>query len=212
MASTVWIARHGNRQDFVDPHWPKTADRPYDPGLSPDGLVQARRLAERMEREHIVALFSSPFLRTVETANEIAELLDLSIFIEPGISEWFNQEWFPHAPETLSSDQLVERFPRVDLSYTSNVRPNFPESEDDAMRRSAEAAHAIANRFPEPVLLVGHGVSVAGAAIGLDADAVIRECGLCCLFKIARRDDAWKMELCADVSHLDEVVAANRFN
>ena len=212
MANTVWIARHGNRQDFVDPHWPKTADRPYDPGLSPDGIEQAKRLGERMQREHIGAIFSSPFLRTIETANEVAEVLDLPIFVEPGISEWFNDEWFPHAPGTLKRAELVERFPRVDLSYTSNVRPTYPESEDDAMRRSAEAAHAIASRFAEPVLLVGHGVSVAGAAIGLDSDAVIRECGLCCLFKINRLDDSWKMELCADVSHLDEVVAANRFN
>lgn len=212
MASTVWIARHGNRQDFVDPHWPKTADRPYDPGLSPDGFDQARRLGERMQREHIGALFSSPFLRTVETANEIAEILDLPIFIEPGISEWFNEEWFSHSPRTLPGEQLVRSFPRVDLSYTSNVRPNYPESEADAMRRSAEAAHAIANHFPEPVLLVGHGVSVAGATVGLDPDAVIRECGLCCLFKIVRHDDAWEMELCADVSHLDEEVAATRFN
>lgn len=212
MARTVWIARHGNRQDFVDPHWPKTAERPYDPGLSPDGVEQARRLAERMKREQVGALFSSPFLRTVETANEIAELLDLPIFIEPGISEWFNDAWFPHAPVTLSSEELVKRFPRVDLSYTSNVRPTYPESEDDAMRRSAEAAHAIANRFPEPVLLVGHGVSVAGVAVGLDADAVIEECGLCCLFKIVRQNEEWEMELCADVSHLDEKVAANRFN
>lgn len=212
MASTVWIARHGNRQDFVDPNWPKTADRPYDPGLSPDGIEQARRLGERMQHEHLGAIFSSPFLRTVQTANEIAEIMDMPIFVEPGISEWHNDEWFPHAPTTLSSAELVKQFPRVDLSYTSNMRPEYPESENDAMRRSAEAAHAIANRFPEPVLLVGHGVSVAGAAAGLDRDAVIRECGLCCLFKISLRDEVWKMELCADVSHLDEVVAANRFN
>ncbi len=212
MAQTVWIARHGNRQDFVDPDWMKSAERPYDPGLSPDGVVQARKLAERMASEDVSAIFSSPFLRTVETANQIAELLDLPIFIEPGISEWFNSEWFPAAPQTLPSGELVARFPRVDLSYASDVRPTYPESEDDAMRRSAEAAHAITEQFPDPVLLVGHGVSVAGATKGLDHDAVVRECGLCCLFKIVRESEAWEMTLCADVSHLDEVVAANRFN
>ena len=80
------------------------------------------------------------------------------------------------------------------------------------MRRSAEAAHAITERFPGPVLLVGHGVSVAGATVGLDSDAVVRECGLCCLFKVVRQDGRWQMELCADVSHLDHVGAENRFN
>jgi broad specificity phosphatase PhoE len=212
MAHTVWIARHGNRQDFVDPDWPKTAERPYDPGLSPDGIVQACQLAERMESEHISAIFASPFLRAVETAHQIAELLDLPIFIEPGMSEWFNPEWFPDAPQTMPRDLLVERFPRVDLTYSSKIRPRYPETEDNAMRRSAEAAHAIAESFPEPVLLVGHGVSVAGATVGLDPDAVIRECGLCCLFKIVRQSDKWQMKLCGDVSHLDEVGAENRFN
>lgn len=212
MAHTVWIARHGNRQDFVDPDWPKTAERPYDPGLSPDGVVQARQLAERLEHEDISALFTSPFLRTVETTNQIAELLDLPIFLEPGLSEWFNPEWFPAAPETTPSDSLAERFPRVDLTYSSRIQPRYPETEDDAMRRSAEAAHSIARHFSESVLLVGHGVSVAGATVGLDADAVIRECGLCCLFKVVRHTGKWRMELCADVSHLDEVGAENRLN
>lgn len=200
MAQTVWIARHGNRQDFVDPDWPKTAERPYDPGLSPDGVIQARQLAGRLEPEDISVLFASPFLRTVETANQIAEVLDLPIFIEPGISEWFNPVWFPHAPRTLPGDLLVERFPRVDLTYASQIGPSYPESEEDAMRRSAKAAHAIVERFPEQVVLVGHGVSVAGATMGLDSNAKIHECGLCALFKVVRRNGGWEMELGTDVS------------
>lgn len=212
MSDVIWIARHGNRQDFVNPNWPKTAKRPFDPGLSEDGIVQARQLAERLTAEDIGAVFASPFLRTIETANQIAEVLDLPIYIEPGMSEWFNAEWFPGAPRTAPGEELVERFPRVDLSYESEIRPEYPETEAQAMRRSAESAHAIGDRFDVPVLLVGHGVSVAGAAKGLDPDAEIRECGMCCLFKLGRQSDSWKMELCADVSHLEEVVAANRFN
>lgn len=213
MADTVWIARHGNRQDFVNPDWMKTARRPYDPGLSDDGVVQAHRLAERLGEERIGAVFASPFLRTIETANAVANVLDVPMYIEPGISEWFNPEWFPAAPETAPAEELVARFPRIDLSYTSQFRPHYPETESEAMLRSAEAAHAIAAEFDEPFALIGHGVSVAGVAKGLDEDAVIRECGMCCLFKLTRRsEETWKMELCADVSHLEEVVAANRFN
>lgn len=213
MAHTVWIARHGNRQDFVDPDWPKTAERPYDPGLSPDGVIQARQLADRLQQEDISALFTSPFLRTVETTNQIAEVLELPIYLEPGLSEWFNPKWFPAAPETMPSDLLVDRFPRIDLTYSSRIRPSYPETENEAMRRSAEAAHAIVKQFSEPVLLIGHGVSVAGATAGLDSEAVIRECGLCCLFKVVRNSGGkWNMELCADVSHLDHVGAENRFN
>ena len=212
MVDTVWIARHGNRQDFVDPDWPKTAARPYDPGLSPDGIVQAQKLAARLEAERIAAIFSSPFLRTVQTAHAIAELLRIPVYLEAGFSEWFNDEWFPAAPETAPGEELRERFPRVDLSYESHVLPSYGEGESEAMRRSAEAAHAIADRFDEPVLFLGHGVSVAGISKGLDPDAEIHECGMCCLFRLDRNHEGWEMKLCADVSHLDEVVAANRFN
>lgn len=211
MVDTVWIARHGNRQDFVDPDWMKTAPRPYDPGLSPDGVGQARRLAERLQPENIGVIVSSPFLRTVETANQVADLLDLPIFVEPGLSEWLNPEWFPHHPATLSMGELHARFPRVDLGYSPHGFPSYPETEDEAMRRAAEAAHAVVKTFADPVLFVGHGVSVAGVTVGLDEDAVIRECGLCCLFKVVRNGSGWEMKLCADVSHLEEAEAVNRF-
>ena len=45
---TVWIARHGNRIDFVNPEWFNTAKRPYDPHLSDDGILQAQKLANRL--------------------------------------------------------------------------------------------------------------------------------------------------------------------
>lgn len=212
MADTIWIARHGNRQDFVDSEWSKTAERPYDPGLSPDGVEQARRLADRMQRENISAIFSSPFLRTVETASHIAEALQVPIFLEPGLSEWYNDEWFPSEPKTLSKEALIARFPMVDLRYSSNVRPVYGESESDSMRRAAEAAHAVVRRFPRPVLFMGHGATIAGLAKGFSPDSEITSCGMCCLFKFRREGANWTMELCADVSHLEELVAADRWN
>ncbi|MBV8884961.1 MAG: histidine phosphatase family protein, partial [Chroococcidiopsidaceae cyanobacterium CP_BM_RX_35] len=68
MAQTVWLARHGNRIDFVNPEWFKTAERRYDPHLSDDGVVQAQQLAQRLKGEGIAHIFASPFLRTVQTA------------------------------------------------------------------------------------------------------------------------------------------------
>ena len=74
MPQTVWIARHGNRIDFVNPDWFLTAERPYDPHLSEDGHVQAKQLANRLKGEGISHIFASPFLRTVQTANHAAKL------------------------------------------------------------------------------------------------------------------------------------------
>ena len=88
---TVWIARHGNRLDFVKPEWFNTAKRRYDPPLSEDGFIQAKQLGKCLQKENISHIFASPFLRTIQTASEVAKILDLPIKLEAGIGEWHKQ-------------------------------------------------------------------------------------------------------------------------
>lgn len=61
MSSTLYLARHGNRLDFVYPEWFNTAPRKYDPPLSEDGKIQAQQLAQRLIKEKIDYIVSSPF-------------------------------------------------------------------------------------------------------------------------------------------------------
>ncbi|MBD2068289.1 histidine phosphatase family protein [Leptolyngbya sp. FACHB-671] len=202
MSQTVWIARHGNRQDFVDSSWHRTAERPFDPGLSADGILQAKELGKRLQGEKIVHIFASPFLRTIETAHYVAEALDLSIKVESGLSEFLNPNWFFSTPECLTIDSLSQLFPRVDRSYISRVIAEFPETEQTALRRAGKVARHLATEFPQNLLLVGHGASVLGATRGLLEDPVHVSCPLCGLFKLVKQGDEWLMELSGDVSHL----------
>ena len=52
----IWIARHGNRADIVDPTWRLRAARPHDPPLSPDDVEQARKLGRRLKGERNLLL------------------------------------------------------------------------------------------------------------------------------------------------------------
>ncbi|MCU0518756.1 MAG: histidine phosphatase family protein [Oscillatoria sp. Prado101] len=214
MPQTVWIARHANRLDFVNPDWFITADRPYDPPLSPDGEEQARALAKRMAGESIAHIFASPFLRTVQTAHAVAEVLDLLVKVESGLSEWLNPEWMPAMPEKLSLEALAERFPKIDTSYTSRVLAEYPETGDGALERAALTAKRLAGEFPKDILLVGHGASVLGATMGLAGRAGEPELkvALCSLFKLVRRDGEWVIELNGDTSHLSQTEEVIRFN
>ncbi len=72
MTQRVWIARHGNRLDFVNPDWFNTAPRRYDPPLSEDGFIQAKELANRLKLESLKHIFVSPFLRAIKTAYPVA--------------------------------------------------------------------------------------------------------------------------------------------
>lgn len=167
MARTIWLARHGRRLDFDDPAWVRSASRPYDPPLSPEGRRQARAIADRLARVPIAHLFSSPFLRCVETADPIAERLGLTIRIERGLSEWLSSEWFPEPPGLFLTCELAERFPRVDVAYRSRGDARFGESGREALRRAGETALALAVEFEGSIAMVGHGASVLGAMAAL---------------------------------------------
>jgi len=212
MSQTIWIARHGNRLDFVNPDWFLTAERPYDPPLSDDGVIQARQLGLRLQGENIAHIFASPFLRTVQTANQVAEILDLSIKVESGLSEWLNADWMPAMPEKLSLEQLQEKYPRIDLSYHSRVIAKYPENVAEIRQRSGETARILVAEFTEDILLVGHGASVVGASQGLVSGTPEINASLCCLVKIVRNEQQWIMELNGDTSHLSQSEKVIRFH
>lgn len=212
MSQTVWIARHGNRLDFVNPEWFNTAERPYDPPLSSDGLVQAKQLGKRLVGQGIVHIFTSPFLRTVQTAYQVAEALDLSIKLELGLSEWLNPAWMTSDPERMPIELLQEKFPRIDSSYTSRVIACYPETNEMVLERTAQTARLLTAEFSEDMLLVGHGASVVGTTQGLLGGTPEINASLCCLVKLVHQQQKWLMELNGDISHLSQTEEVIRFN
>jgi broad specificity phosphatase PhoE len=214
MSQIIWIARHANRLDFVNPDWFMTAEKPYDPPLSDDGIVQAQKLAERLKGEKISQIFASPFLRTVQTANAVAEVLDLPIKLETGLSEWLNPEWMSEEPEKLSTMALAALFPRIDNAYTSHIAVQYPETHEKVRQRSGQTARCLAAEcWPDDILLVAHGASVLGAAMGLVGDIAKTEvkATLCSLVKVVRQESEWLLELKGDISHLTTIEEVVRF-
>jgi broad specificity phosphatase PhoE len=209
--TTLWLTRHGNREDFVDPFWVDTALRRHDPGLSPDGVEQARRVGVRLRHEGIRRIFASPFLRTVESAHYIAEAIEAPIFLEPGVGELLFADWFDEMPQPLPFEELRARFPRLEPGHEPVHVPRFPETIEQAFRRSAETAEGLVARYAGPILIVGHGASVTGIVRGLVPTAETVECALSSVFKLVR-ETSWHAALCGDVSHLDEKLAADRFH
>ncbi|MBD2208908.1 histidine phosphatase family protein [Nostoc linckia FACHB-104] len=214
MSQIIWIARHANRLDFVNPDWFLTAERRYDPPLSDDGFIQAKQLANRLKKEKISHIFASPFLRTVQTANAVAQALDLPIKLETGLSEWLNPAWMTEEPQRLSTPALAELFPRIDVSYTPRIAAKYPETKEQVRVRSGQTARCLAvENYPQNILLVAHGASVLGAAMGLVGEIAQVEvkASLCSLVKVVLQDSEWLLELKGDTSHLMEVEEVIRF-
>ena len=212
MSQTVWIARHGNRLDFVNPKWFDTALRRYDPPLSDDGFVQARELGQRLKSERIKHIFASPFLRTIQTANEIAQILDLPIKLEAGLGEWHNGEWMTESPETHPQEFLQQKFPLIDWNYQSHLYPQYPETNEDVDRRTAATVRQLVSEYSEDILIVGHGASVYGVTQGLVANLSESKVALCSLTKVRGNGNNWNLEFYADTSHLSKIESEVRLN
>ncbi|MFN5513969.1 MAG: histidine phosphatase family protein [Cyanobacteriota bacterium] len=164
MPQTLWLLRHGHRQDFAEPDWFLTAPRRYDPPLSDLGFKQAQELAAYFQSETVDHLLCSPFLRTLQTAVPIAEGLGLKIKVEAGWGEWLNPDWMTSAPETISWEEILAQFPRVDARYQSLVIPQYPETEAELQRRLEWTWQALAEQFSGAWVVVGHSLTVSGLA------------------------------------------------
>lgn len=206
---SIWIVRHGDRLDFADSEWARSAERPHDTPLSASGVEQARRLGTRLRPERIGYVFSSPFLRAVETAHWAAEALDLPIKIEPGLSEWLNAGWFSISPEPLPIEELARQFSRVDRSYEPRGSVRYPESGEQALERSGRTAARLAAEFDSNLLMVGHGASVLGATAGLlrvppeRAGDLLPSVPCTGVVKLVQASATWTLELACDTAHLD---------
>lgn len=205
MTDVVWILRHGQRQDSVNPDWHEKAERVHDPGLTDHGHWQAGRAGERLREEGIGEIYASPFLRAVQTANHVAEAIDDRFSLEPGLGEHLNPEWFDGFPEILDPEELAGRFPRLDRDHTPLVEPTFPEDHHEAERRIGETARRlVAATTTRRLLLVGHGATVGGVPAGLVGSTEGVDAPLCGLTKLVREGDHWRLERSGDTEHLRE--------
>lgn len=202
MSQIIWLARHGNRLDFVHPEWFNTACRRYDPPLSDNGFIQARQLAQRLQAEKIEYIFASPFLRTIQTAHLIAEQIHLPIKLEAGLGEWHNPDWMSEKPEIHLPDELEQLYPLIDWSYRSQILPDYPESLVKVKQRTQLAINKILQKFRGNMLIVGHAISVTGIAQALIGDGNQINTSLCSLTQIIQQDHQWLLALNGDTSHL----------
>ena len=79
----------------------ENVDGPADPELSEAGRAQAVHFAEYLHLEHFDAIYSSPLKRAVQTAEPLAALKGLPIYLVPGVAE-FDQ----HSNEYIPVEEL----------------------------------------------------------------------------------------------------------
>ena len=193
MIQTLWLVRHAERLDFIQPEWFDTALYRYDPPLSPQGLDRAISLALEFSHIPLDRIITSPFLRTIQTAAPLARLLDLPIQLEWGLCEWLCQDWTLEFPETTPIDELVNDYPNVNAVYRSLVLPCYPETLKELNIRTGMIAHELVQANYGNVLAIAHKGSILGILAALTGESQWQTEDLPCggMVKLVYADGRW---------------------
>ncbi len=146
------LVRHGETRANIERVWHGSTDTP----LTARGLAQAERVASYLAdtRSNASVLYSSPLKRALGTARLIAESLDLTLRVDPDLSEYDLGSW-----EGKSFAELQERHRFFDrLAEEPDFAPEGAESPRQVSARIAGALRRIAAAHPEErVVVVSHG-------------------------------------------------------
>ncbi len=184
------------RTDFENSVWQKNAKRPHDPPLSTNGVRQAEETAAYLKDSGMKYLFSSPFYRTLQTADIIAGVLEIQIKVEHGFSEFMNKEWFQNKPQILSREEIFKEFNHIDTSYLTLKYPVFPEDRvnDDVYKRTKVVLDKITDTYDGTIGIVGHGATVSNAGRVLKGSSLRMNYGLCSINRLVKDNDNWHLQ------------------
>jgi broad specificity phosphatase PhoE len=190
---TLWLVRHEHRLDFIQPEWFDTAIHRYDPPLSTEGFDRASLLVDKFSQVPIDRIYTSPFLRTIQTADPLARLLQLPIRLEWGLCEWLCQDWTAGFPETTPIENLIQYYPNIDVAYKSLVLPCYPETAAELDARIAIISGKLVPGNGENILAIAHKGSVLGIAAALTGDDNWQTYDLACggIIKLVCKDERW---------------------
>lgn len=152
----IWLVRHGQTDWNLNRRFQGQTDIP----LNESGLQQAEVLAQKLRFEKFDAIYSSDLQRASQTADSVAQRLNLPVIHDPRLREICQGEW-----EGLCLDEVIDQYkvdPTIEQRDPVYSRAPGGESVAEVEARMAEAAAEIARNYPKgKVLIVSHGVAVA---------------------------------------------------
>ncbi|PCH33589.1 phosphoglycerate mutase-like protein [Wolfiporia cocos MD-104 SS10] len=225
MIETIYIARHGFRLNWVTSEWKSVTGLPRDPPLAAFGLAQAQELADYFLslplEQRPTAIFSSPYYRCLQTAKPTSVVLQVPIYVDHGLSEWYS----PVVPGTglhprpASAATLREFFPEIDDSwqtiwYPSRKGEDVEQCHDRCNGFLSALIPEVERRFGHKhkrILLVSHAATIIALTRELMGDRNLPlRVGCCSLTELNPTPDAtaavghWIPKRIADGSHLKE--------
>jgi probable phosphoglycerate mutase len=204
----VLIARHGETTWNLERRMQGHRDLP----LTPAGVAQAHRLADRLRSAGLARIVSSDLARAAETARIVGEATGCAVALDPALREqdlgaWEGQTFADVA--TLDADTAA-RFRASD----PDARPAGGETRGEMFARVWDAllAHGTPGSSG-PLLVVAHGGVVQGLVyrvLGMPASMprrfLVPNVSLTTLVPMG---DGWRVRTLSDVAHLEGAAGDN---
>lgn len=151
----LYIIRHGQTDWNVEGKIQGRQDIP----LNESGRRQARALAEGMKSRPVIAVYSSPQLRAMETAEAIASLWNLEVQPVPQLMEIGYGQWEGRtAEDILTTDrELYESW----WQHPATVAPPGGETLNQVDERCRQAWDLIRSGMTGDTAVVAHGGTLA---------------------------------------------------
>jgi broad specificity phosphatase PhoE len=150
-ATRVFMVRHGATVLSAEDRFAGATDVE----LSDEGCEQTRRLAERVSREKIVAVYASPLGRTMETAEILGASHHIEVQTRDGLREISHGRW-----EQMTRREVEEKFPEEAAEWEKDPYTFAPLGGESGLAVTARALPAlleIVRAHPgDHVLVVSH--------------------------------------------------------
>jgi broad specificity phosphatase PhoE len=148
----IYILRHEDR----------TQDCSFFAPLTETGLSNAQTLVDKLKEVNINLIFSSPFIRTLQTVYPYVKESGLKINLEYGLSELHHPDIIPVKAVGISLPEYLAINFNYEPSYKTIVKPTdieYPESDKQVTNRVKRVLREIMSKYNETesnILLVSH--------------------------------------------------------
>jgi broad specificity phosphatase PhoE len=154
-ATRIFMVRHGATVVSAEDRFAGATDV----ALSDEGREQTRRLAQRLHREKIAAVYASPLGRTVETAQILAAPHKLEVQTRDGFREISHGRW-----ELMTRREVEEKFPEEAAEWEKDPYTFAPEGGESGLAVTARALPALIELVREHpgknILVVSHKATI----------------------------------------------------
>jgi broad specificity phosphatase PhoE len=154
-ATRVFMVRHGATVVSAEDRFAGATDVE----LSDEGREQTQRLAQRLNREKIAAIYASPLGRTFETAKILAAPHGLEVQTRDGLREISHGHW-----EQMTRREVEEKFPEEAAEWEKDPYTFAPPGGESGLAVTARALPVLielVREYPgKNILVISHKATI----------------------------------------------------